>query len=1533
MKNILLLLRRSTDSYFLPWLVGVFMALGMVVNIQAAQLTLESSVDGNLTTVLAGESFKYNLKYSCVGLEKHCYDAKLTSTLPPGIVDMLVIEGKTGAEHAHIESVTVDGNVVTWNFGGVEGFAANVLPAGSTGDLTLTVRLENGKTPNGTLVTNETIIEGSNAETVVSNTTTVTVTAESVVTLTKDLLGSTPKLDVDTTYRITLCNESGEDGKGGLDLQDVTIVDPLLPNAQFISATKDGVYDEATNNVTWPTKDLPVGDCFKYYEVTVQYPSTDFTEGEIINTVEVTGTPVGEVKKTYTKGATGTFGAGMDVGTGKFEGSKLGSNKVIAAGTLDYGFKIKNAGNVDLTNMVITDTVPKQLEVTSLRTGINNQPDGSIEVSIDYKTNINSEWTPLSGNPFATPPAGQSVNVSDLGLGSNEYITDLRWTLPTVPVGFRSDSSKKTDLNGFSVAVLSNDHNGEPVEVGDEIENTAAVEYTYDDKTENRNVTRKTLVVYGTAGPQIVKTIIGESAITPGGEVEYELKLVNWKSTLLDGPSIVDILDVNLEYVDWELLGKPNGTPDPILEPVENYNGTGKTALFWKWSNSLAYGEKLKVKLITKLKSTTAPGPITNTAYVIAENPSTTITTEKCLANVADVDDIDGDSDSEELICASEPTIVTAGTIASMESWKWVKGQIDTSWHRHPKWGKTARSGTLDYRLVVENTGNVAMTNVVVIDVLPFISDIAVTINEERLSEWQPQLIGAVQAGNGIIVKYSTEERPCRTEVWIDEEAPVGGCKDPAWSTILPEPITEVRSLRFDFGDRVVKPGDKLELTWPMYAPINAPVGTIAWNSFGYVATRVDTGTKLLSSEPIKVGVEVNDFEPAVLGDYVWIDKDEDGIQDKDEVGFNGVRVELYKQAANGEFVYDRFVLTAFDENGNPGYYIFSFLTEGNFILKFFPPTGYKISPMDQGDTGEADDSNEQDSDVDPQTHETPIIFLKNLNHDRSWDMGLIEKGTAALGNYVWFDRNKDGEQNESADNGINGVQVTLYKDNGDGIASIAQDEVVATTLTKNNVDGYPGYYLFDDIKSGQYFVRFSDLPINADGFTTQGATGTTDPADSDPNNKGLTEIISLEIGDNDLSWDAGIIKKPSVLALGNRVWLDENRNGTYNAGEEKGIDGVKVNLYWDVNGDGEYTQDKDKQVTSMLTYTDQSVPGFYLFDELVEGNYIVQIDPSNFETGKPLADLVSSEGAPDPNNHVDHDDNGKTMVKEIGVVTAVVNLSNPSDPLDVEARTDLTVDFGFHSEIPSCPKLKLYALHDEGLNDTQFFTVVPVDDPEIKFEVSALGSSYEGHDIEALDIHPTTGIMYATSGDDPDEGHPNGHVYQVDKETGVITSIGDTGYGEVSGISFHPKTGILWAWADSEGLLTIDLVTGKGTLVAESALAIEALAWDDEGEVLYGTANKRLYAWDTGKQAVGRVCGNLTMPGATEALDMYTGNVLLFALHRNSDLNIHAWKVNGLDEDCQLVDEIYVETPNYYDIEGITWEESCSPEDVTTQP
>ncbi|RKZ69060.1 MAG: hypothetical protein DRQ99_02075 [Candidatus Parabeggiatoa sp. nov. 3] len=1530
MKNILLLLRRSTDSY--PWLVGVVMVLGMMANAYAKpELKIVQTLEGP-TTVKAGEELKYQLDYRCASTTEHCYDVQVTGDLPLALNGAFSAVAPTGS--VHVASAVYDPNTrtVTWNF-------IHELPAGSTGVIMLEVETVNGQTSNGTEITTEFEMSGDNADSVQSVPLTVTVEAESAVTLTKTLTNSNPRLDLETNYKIKLCSENAN---GRLDWENVTLVDTLQPKAEFVSASDDGVYDSGNQTITWnkinrKTTTLAVGVCFEP-SVRVKYRSEHFASGsEIINEVLVNGTPVGESEETtHSTNAGATFSGGIGADTAKLTVWKQGPKTVIYEGNIDYGFIIKNDGNVPLENVVITDTVPSQMVVTSLRAGENNQQASSFPVSISYKTNLrNTEWIAVPGNPFDTPPV-QSVDVSILGLGADEYITDLRWVLDELPVGFRSSASN-VKMNGFSASVLTTDRQNNPVQIGDQIENTAIAEYQENDnKTQSSRKT--TDIVFATAGPKLVKTVTSASTITPGDPVTYKIELTNKKVGELLNPSILDWLNPDLEFESWRILNKPRAAPKPQLEIKPNYNGTGKTLLRWHWTGASAYSfeqwKQVHLELVANLKSTTKPGSVTNQVYVTAENEPHTITWDNCLTQEEDIHDLDGNGEAGQMLCASENTTITAGTLASMESIKWVKGQLDPDYHRHPDSGKTARSGTLDYRLIVENTGNISMTNVVVVDILPFVTDTGVIDLSQRDSAWQPQLIGAVQAGNGIIVKYSTEENPCRTEV-LPSNPP--GCQDPAWSTILPEPITTVRSVRFDFGDRVVKSGDKLVLTWPMYAPINAPVGTIAWNSFGYVATRVDSGTQLLPSEPIKVGIEVDDFEPAVLGDYVWIDANEDGIQngiqDDPETGLNNVRVDLYKQASNGELVYDRFVLTADDEDGNPGYYIFSFLIEGNYLLKFYPPVGYKISPMNQ-DTGD-DDTDSNDSDVDPETHKTPVIFLKNLQHDRRWDMGLIEKGTAALGNYVWFDRNGDGEQNESADNGINDVQVTLYEDDGDGVANIAADKVIAATFTKNNHDGHPGYYLFEDnIKSGQYFVKFSDLPRNANGFTIQGATGTSDPTDSDPGNDGVTEITSLEMSEFDRTWDAGIIKKPSVLALGNRVWLDANENSTYDAGE-KGIDGVKVNLYWDVDDNGEFTPGVDKQVTSMNTYTDEGVPGYYLFKELVAGDYIVQIDPSNFSAGKPLAYLLSSMGAPDPDPAVDHDDNGNSRTDN-GVVSYAVTLTEPSDPTDEEARTNLTVDFGFHKDEPrnpqDCSIPQFYALHDGELNNTQFFTINPY-----TLETTPLGPLYEGYDIEALDRHPITGELYATSGDDTGcidptadpascERLPHGHLYKVDPNTGALTSIGSTGFGEVSGISFHPITGELWAWADREGMLTIDLTTGEGTLVYASDAGVEALTWDNEGEVLYAAANTDLWAAsdfdaDMVPQDVRIICGKL--PGQVEALDMAKGNVLLFAMNKRSDLNIYGWKIKEGDY-CPPVLDMEVETPAYYDIEAITWPNDC---------
>jgi hypothetical protein len=61
----------------------------------------------------------------------------------------------------------------------------------------------------------------------------------------------------------------------------------------------------------------------------------------------------------------------------------------------------------------------------------------------------------------------------------------------------------------------------------------------------------------------------------------------------------------------------------------------------------------------------------------------------------------------------------------------------------------------------------------------------------------------------------------------------------------------------------------------------------------------------------------------------------------------------------------------------------------------------------------------------------------------------------------------------------------------------------------------------------------------------------------------------------------------------------------------------------------------------------------------------------------------------------------------------------------------------------PSIPDL-YYAVHDKGLNNSQFFTISPND-----LSVNPIGPVHKGADIEGLDVDPNDGKIYASSGDD----------------------------------------------------------------------------------------------------------------------------------------------------------------------------------------
>ena len=227
-----------------------------------------------------------------------------------------------------------------------------------------------------------------------------------------------------------------------------------------------------------------------------------------------------------------------------------------------------------------------------------------------------------------------------------------------------------------------------------------------------------------------------------------------------------------------------------------------------------------------------------------------------------------------------------------------------------------------------------------------------------------------------------------------------------------------------------------------------------------------------------------------------------------------------------------------------------------------------------------------------------------------------------------------------------------------------------------------------------------------------------------------------------------------------------------------------------------------------------------------------------------------------------------------------------------------------------------IYALQDEGLNNSQFFTV----DPQNNFTVTPLGNIHPGYDIEDMDILATTTEIYASSGGNPQADYEKGYLYQVNKDNGELTPVCSTGLGKVSAISFYPHSQNLWLWAGGKGLFVIDLKEiHQGVCYPQEifhySAQVEGITWDAEGKTLYGASGNTLYKYihDTG--TVEKACDGF--PSGVEALEMSTDSSLLFALHLAKDTSIHLFDINT----CSIIDKANfpIET-HYNDIEGIAW-------------
>ena len=314
------------------------------------------------------------------------------------------------------------------------------------------------------------------------------------------------------------------------------------------------------------------------------------------------------------------------------------------------------------------------------------------------------------------------------------------------------------------------------------------------------------------------------------------------------------------------------------------------------------------------------------------------------------------------------------------------------------------------------------------------------------------------------------------------------------------------------------------------------------------------------------------------LGDYVWYDKNADGIQDDNEKGIAGVTVKLLdgggspvKNPANPT---EDYVVTT-DADGK---YSFELLNSGNYIVEFVKPIGFLTSDSANGNS--AIDSNIEDK----VNSRTGVITLGIDEKDLTIDAGFY---TPIISGHIFDDGNGDGTVNGTAVSSPDGtpLYVTLLDENNNTLASKA----VSTDGTysfdgEDNVTADRDYRV---VLSTSPNATTSTLPVgwnSADGEHVGTDAGLDDVADG---------AVAVSVAQADVpEVNFGINKKPEAS--------DVTKPVEFNPGGTTQVDVPDLNV-------------SDKEDGTPTTVTIKTLPNngklYYNGTEVTAGQVIPNFD------------------------------------------------------------------------------------------------------------------------------------------------------------------------------------------------------------------------------------------------------------------------------------------------------------------------------------